>query len=307
MGDFQLDFRPPSLEKVFERTLLGRRFKHVFEPHVVYRLVKARDAAELADVVRSDSLDILAQTSEVEYSLTNIILTRKDVPEGTAERPQAQELFSWRITQKYFFDPTFGGVLGANSPIVWEPTLSLTGFHYIPGRRLSPVVSDVKIAPFSHFDTELKLDVSPYGKGILDSGVTSHVKFGPYGLAFTDFYINKNTYAFPPSETSGSAGSGTSTPTTLPFSYHLLNVLATFGDFDRKGFSGAAGANYNLVQKVAAGAVAQVSYNFGCFGLNFEYQRFSLTALRQEHVFRAAISLANIGTFGDFKPRDRLY
>jgi LPS-assembly protein len=307
MGDFRLDFRPPSLEKVFERTLLGRRFKHVIEPHVVYRLVKARDAAELADVVRSDSLDILSQTNEVEYSLTNIILARKDVPEGTAEKPQAQELFSWRITQKYFFDPTFGGVLSPNSPIVWEPTLSLTGFHYIPGRRLSPVVSDVKIAPFSHFDTELKLDVSPYGKGILDSGVTSHLKLGPYGLAFTDFYINKNTYAFPSSATSGSAGSTTSAPTTLPFSYHLLNVLATFGEFDRKGFSGAAGANYNLVQKVAAGAVAQVSYNFGCFGLNFEYQRFSLTALRQEHVFRAAISLANIGTFGDFKPRDRLY
>jgi hypothetical protein len=86
-----------------------------------------------------------------------------------------------------------------------------------------------------------------------------------------------------------------------------LNLLATYGDFNRKGVSGAFGVDYNLVQKIAAGAVGQLSYNFGCFGINVEYQRFSLTALRVENVFRVAISLANIGTFGDFKPRDRLY
>jgi len=86
-----------------------------------------------------------------------------------------------------------------------------------------------------------------------------------------------------------------------------LNLLATYGDFNRKGLSGAFGVNYNLVQKIAAGGVGQLSYNFGCFGLNVEYQRFSLGTIRQENVFRVAISLANIGTFGDFKPRDRLY
>jgi LPS-assembly protein len=298
LGDLSLDLRPPSFEKVFSRSLWGRRLKHVIEPDIVYRLVKARDPEELANVVRYDDLDILSQTNEVEYSLTNIILARKDVPAGTTDVPQARELISWRISQKYYFDPTFGGVLGPNNPIVWEPTLSLTGFHFIPGRRMSPVVSDLKIAPFSFYDTELKLDLSPNGQGILDAGITSHVRHGVYGLAFTDFYINKDTYINLPSE------STSPTPTT---SYHLLNLLATFGDFNRKGASGAFGVDYNLVQKIAAGAVGQLSYNFGCFGINVEYQRFSLTTLRVENVFRVAISLANIGTFGDFKPRDRLY
>jgi LPS-assembly protein len=86
-----------------------------------------------------------------------------------------------------------------------------------------------------------------------------------------------------------------------------LNLLATYGDFNRKGLSGAFGVDYNLVQKVAVSDVGQLSYNFGCFGINVEYQRFSLGTLRQENVYRVAISLANIGTFGDFKPRDRLY
>ena len=307
LGDFSLDLRPPSLEKVFARPLWGRRLKHVIEPDIVYRLVQARNPEELANVVRYDDLDILCQTSEVEYSLTNTILARKDVPAGTTDTPQAQELISWRISEKYYFDPTFGGVLGPNKPIVWEPTLSLTGFHFIPGRRLSPVVSDLKIAPFSFYDTELKLDLSPNGQGILDAGITSHVRHGVYGLAFTDFYINKDTYIGLLSGTSSSPSTTTTTSTTATTSYHLLNLLATYGDFNRKGLSGALGVNYNLVQKIAQGGVAQLSYNFGCFGINVEYQRFSLTTLRLENVYRVAISLANIGTFGDFKPRDRLY
>jgi LPS-assembly protein len=329
LGDFSLDLRPPSFEKVFAKSLWGRRFKHVIEPDIVYRLVKARNSEELANVVRYDDLDILCQTNEVEYSLTNTILARKDAPAGTTDKPQAQELISWRISQKYYFDPTFGGVLGSNNPIVWEPTLSLTGFHFIPGRRLSPVVSDLKVAPFSFYDTELKLDLSPNGQGILDAGITSHIRHGIYGLAFTDFYINKDTYisllsrtASTPSATTTSSPTPmsfaeylllpphpttTTTSTTPTTSYHLLNALATFGDFDRKGLSGALGVNYNLVQKIVAGGVAQLSYNFGCFGLNVEYQRYSLTTLRIENVYRIAISFANVGTFGNFKPRDRLY
>jgi LPS-assembly protein len=304
LGDFSLDLRPPSFEKVFARSLWGRRVKHVIEPDIVYRLVKARNAEELANVVRYDDLDILCQTNEVEYSLTNTILARKDVPDGTTDKPQAQELVSWRVAQKYYFDPTFGGVLGPNNPTVWEPTLSLTGFHFIPGRRMSPVVSDLKVAPFSFYDTELKLDLSPNGQGILDAGITSHIRHGAYGLAFTDFYVNKNAYTTPLSESVRSPSRIATTPTT---SYHLLNLLATFGDFNRKGLSGAFGVNYNLVQKIAAGGVGQLSYNFGCFGLNVEYRRFSLGTFRQENVYRVAISLANVGTFGNFRPRDRLY
>jgi LPS-assembly protein len=307
LGDFSLDLRPPSFEKVFARSLWGWRLKHVIEPDLVYRLVKARNPEELAKVVRYDDLDILAQTNEVEYSLTNIILARKDVPDGIADKPQAQELISWRISQKYYFDPTFGGVLGPSNPIVWEPTLSLTGFHFIPGRRLSPVVSDLKMAPFSFYDTELKLDLSPNGQGILDAGITSHVRHGVYGLAFTDFYVNKNAYTNLLSEPTSSPSTTTTSSTTPTTSYHFLNLLATFGEFNRKGVSGAFGVNYNLVQKIAAGAVGQLSYNFGCFGLNVEYRRFSLGTFRQENVYRVAISLANVGTFGNFRPRDRLY
>jgi LPS-assembly protein len=86
-----------------------------------------------------------------------------------------------------------------------------------------------------------------------------------------------------------------------------LRTVATWGDVNRKGFSGAAGLDYNFAQGIAHQVVGQTSYNFGCFALNLEYRRFALGTLRRENVFRVALSLANVGTFGNLRPRERLY
>ncbi len=299
LGEFSVDLRPPSLAKVFSRPIFGYRFKHAIEPDVRYRLVRAREAENLRDVVRYDQLDILTQTNEVEYSLTNSFLVRKDAPEGKTEKPQARELLSWRLSQKYYFDPTFGGALEPGTKNVFEPTVSLTGFAFAQGRRLSPVVSVVKLAPSSNYDTELRADLNPSGGGVLNAGITSHVRRGPLGLEFTDFFINR-TATLPTPLMPSTALS------RLP-SFNLLRVVATYGEVNRKGLSGAFGIDYNLAQRIAHQVVSQVSYNFGCFALDFEYRRFVLGTLRRENQFRVALSLANIGTFGNLKPRERLY
>jgi LPS-assembly protein len=299
LGEFTLDLRPPSLEKVFSGSFAHRRFKHVVEPDITYRLVRVRDAQNILDVVRYDDVDILAETNEVEYSLANSILARKDVPDDSPDKPPARELISLRLSQKYYFDPTFGGALVPGGRFVFDPTISLTGFAFAQGQRLSPVVSVLKFAPFSNYDTELRADLNPNGGGVLNAGITSHIRRGRAGLAFTDFFINRtavlNTSVIPPVPAS-----------QLP-SFHLLRTVATYGDANRKGFSGAFGLDYNFAQQIAHQVVGQVSYNFGCFALDLEYRRFALGTLRRENVFRVALSLANVGTFGNLKPRERLY
>ncbi len=298
LGEFTVDVRPPSLERVFSRPRWGQRFKHVIETNVRYRLVRARDPETLLDVVRYDQMDILAETNEFEFSLTNALLMRKDVPDGEAEKPQARQLISWRISQKYYFDPTFGGALDPGRRTVFEPTISLTGFNFAQGRRLSPVVSVLKFSPHSNYDTELRADISPTG-GILNAGITSHLHHGPVGLSITDFFINRTAGLSTPVLPSGPVSS-------LP-SFHLLRAVATFGEVNRKGFSGAFGMDFNFSQRVAHQAVSQVSYNFGCFALDFEFRRFALGDVRRENQFRVAVSLANIGSFGNLKPREKLY
>jgi len=299
LGEASLDLRPPSLERVFTHPRWGRRFKHVIEPQIRYRLVRAHDNAELKEVVLFDQTDILTETNEVEYSLTNSILFRKDVPDSQSDKPQARELISWRISQKYYFDPTFGGMLVAGQRVVFEPTISLSGFAFAQGRNLSPVVSVLKFSPFSNYDTELRADFSPNGGGVLNAGITSHLRRGPMGLAFTEFFINHTAAPLTPGT---SVGGQALTP-----SFNLLRAVASYGEANRKGFSGAFGLDFNFTQRVAHQIVSQLSYNFGCFALDFEFRRFALGDLRRENQFRVALSLANIGTFGNLKPREKLY
>jgi len=302
LGDFSLDLRPPSLERVFQRRLWGHRIKHVIEPDIRYHLVRSGDKENIGDVIRFDQIDVLSETNEFEYSLTNTLMARKDTADstdGSGASPQALDIVSLRLSQKYYFDPTFGGALVPGQKVVWEPTLSLTGFAFAQGRHLSPIVSVLKVAPFSNYDTEVRADINPSGGGILNAGITSRVHRGPLGLAFTDFFVNRTAalLTLPPPGTNLSR---------LP-SFNLLRTVATYGDVNRKGFSGALGLDYNFAQGIAQQLVSQASYNFGCFGLDVEYRRFALGTLRRDNSYRVGISLSNVGTFGNLKPRERLY
>ena len=298
MGDFSLDIRPPSLEKVFSRPVDGYRIKHVIEPDIQYRLVRATDPQDIMDVVRFDNLDTMAETNEIEYSLNNAILVRKDVADGQPV-PQARELLSLRLSQAYYFDPTFGGALQPGRDIVWQPTTALTGFAFAQGRRLSPMVSVLKLAPSSSYDTELRADFSPNGGGVLNAGITSNLHRGLMGLSLTDFFISRTAAQLTPVLPA--------TPLSQIPSFNLLRTLATYGNVDHNGFSGAFGVDYNFVEGVAHQVVGEGGYRFSCFAVNVEYRRFSLGPLRQENEFRVAVSLANIGTFGNLRQNERLF
>ena len=298
LGDFSLDLRPPTVERVFKGRIHHYRLKHVIEPDVRYNLVRATNAQQLTDIVRFDETDILAQTSEIEYSLKTTLYGRPDVPDDQPDKPQARELVSLSVAQKYYFDPTFGGVLRTGN--FWQPTLDLTGFAFAVGRRLSPVVTVLKVAPFSNFDTELRADISPTG-GVLNAGITSSVRRGEFGLQATDFFVDRMQFL------------GLVVP-TVPLSSvvtqppsHLFNTRITYGRTEHKGFSGAFGINYNFTEGIANGLVGQVTYNFNCFGIDIGYNRFNLGPLRDENQFRIAISLSNVGAFGNLRTRDRLY
>jgi len=310
-AELGFDLRPPSLEKIFANPHHGYRLKHVIEPDIQYHLVRARNPQNIMDIVRFDAMDIFTDTNDVEYSLTNSLLARKDVPDDSPDMPQARDIFSWRLSQKYYFDPSFGGALVEGQNNVFASTIDLTGFAFEHGQRFSPVDSVLKFAPFSNYDTEVQTDVSPSGEGgIVDAGITSHVKTGLLGLSLTDFFINKSSYFSSLLEGSGTTASPLTLAPLQPLpptpldAFHLLGALVTWSDPNRRGFSGTFGIDYNFQQKIFQHSVNQVSYNFGCFAIDVEYQYYNLGPLRRESQFRVALSLANVGTFGNLKQHD---
>ncbi|MBA0088340.1 MAG: LPS assembly protein LptD, partial [Acidobacteria bacterium Pan2503] len=127
-GDFAVELRPPSFERFFgtEKNKVRRRYKHSIEPAITYRYVTGVN--NFASFIRFDSDATLTDTSEVEYGFTQR-LYRKDSGD------QPQELISWRIAQKHYFDATFGGAIVNGQRNVFQALDSISPFAFAFGPR----------------------------------------------------------------------------------------------------------------------------------------------------------------------------
>ena len=76
-----MEIRPPALDRVYDREFLGRKWKHVIEPRVIYRYVTGVD--NFSRILRFDERDILSNTSEVEYAVVNRLYAKR-----TSEKPE---------------------------------------------------------------------------------------------------------------------------------------------------------------------------------------------------------------------------
>jgi LPS-assembly protein len=136
-GEFTLDLRPPTLERFFDRSSLKKdkprqRYKHTVEPAITYRYVTGVN--NFADFIRFDTDATLTDTNEIQYGFTQRLFCK----EGDG---QPQELVSWSIFQKHFFDPSFGGAALPGVRNVFQALNSITPLPPAPstGRPSSAI------------------------------------------------------------------------------------------------------------------------------------------------------------------------
>jgi LPS-assembly protein len=111
------------------------KWKHVIEPEIVYRYVTGVN--DFARFLRFDEDDTLTDTNEVEYGFTQRLFRRHE------KRIATQELVTWHVAQKHFFDPTFGGALVPGQRNVFQTLDLFTPFAFADtARHFSPLVSD---------------------------------------------------------------------------------------------------------------------------------------------------------------------
>ena len=327
-----LEVRPPSLERVFDKEFLGRKWKHVVEPRVVYRYVAGVDNFD--HILRFDERDILSDTNEVEYSIvnrlfskrvlptatdcgpegipTNLILGgqapqddvpwgRDDPPEPTCKaEPQVRDVVTWELAQKYFIDPTFGGALVPGRRNVFATTDDLTGIAFLAGeRRLSPLISRLRAQTSNRTDAEWDLDYD-FRNGWINAStalVNYHLK--AFTLGGGDAFLRA------PGETLTSAAASPATP--APVMFNQFRILLGYGYPNKRGFSGAANVGFDANLNFLQYAAIQTTYNWDCCGISAEFRRFNLGTVRDENQFRFTFALANIGAFGNLSRRDRLF
>jgi LPS-assembly protein len=280
-GEFTVDLRPPTLERFFERAKTKRKYKHSIEPVLTYRYVTGVN--NFADFIRFDSDSTITDTNELEYGVTQRLFVKDEGDD------QARELISWRLVQKHFFDPTFGGAAVPGERNVFQALNSITPFAFALGSvHWSPIVSDFTVSPGSRYDIEQILEYDPTIEKLTTIGTLLKLKpYSQYFITVAHFRLDAD-------------------PILQPFS-NQVRTLFGYGSLNGRGFSAAAGISYDLTNNTLQNQLLQVSYNGKCCGLALEYRRIALGQVRTENQFRVAFILANIGTFGNLRRQEKIY
>ena len=319
-----VEIRPPALERVYDRELWGRKWKHVIEPRVIYRYVTGVD--NFAQILRFDDRDILSNTNEVEYGVINrlyakrtstktdcdatgmasLVIGRPAVPSTIPwdrpaeageipcrQEPQVREVLTWELAQKYFLDPTFGGALIPGQRNVFTTTVDLTAIAFLTdARRLSPLISRLKFQATNRTEAEWDIDYDFQKSRINASTIFLNYRYGSYTIGGGSAFLQAPT--------------ATPTPTGQQ-AFDQFRLLFGYGQPNRRGFSGATNLGFDANLGVLQYAAIQTAYNWDCCGFSVEYRRFNLGSVRNENQFRFNFALANIGSFGNLRRQEKLF
>ncbi len=92
-GEFDLDIRPPALEKDYLNPDGSERFKHVIEPYITYRKTGGI-GEEFEEIIRFDERDAIANTNEFEYAVVNRFFIQRsasDIARGRIRKREDRE------------------------------------------------------------------------------------------------------------------------------------------------------------------------------------------------------------------------
>jgi LPS-assembly protein len=221
--------------------------------------------------------------------------------------PQQQEWFSWRLTQRYFFDPTFGHAVLTGRRNIFDSTLALSGIAFLTEpRNISPLISRMRFRTSGHTDVEWDFDYDTGATKFTSSNIFLDARKGQLfgGVSYALLNAPGRFYT----ESIDTNNNDQETLTSSPVSnFKQMRVLGGFGDPNRPGLALAANAGIDInLGQIQYGAI-QATYNWNCCGLTVEYRKYELGAVRNEGTERFNFTIANIGGAGNLRRAQRLF
>ena len=293
-ADLDLDLRAPGLAKVFRHGDGTPWFKHVIEPFVEYRRIKGIDDFDRTPLI--DERDLIADTNEVEYGVTNRFFVKRRTYDGSEQ--QTHELLSLTVSQKYFFDPTFGGALQRGQRNQFFPINTLSGFAFEGVERdSSPLNLKARLYPTSTLSADLRLNYDTrfhslrdlivgmwFGKGIFSFGQTWY-----YTRRIVDDKLSADQLLFDPTTFPGNQfdfSASVGNRTHGPYSSFSISY-----DFRDQLFNGQPRDRRFIYLTTTSG------WAWNCCGFEVQHVTFN-AGNRNESRFVFAFTLKGIGTFG---------
>jgi LPS-assembly protein len=326
----ELEIRPPVVERTFDSPFLNKIFrgevKHTIEPEITYRYVTGIN--NFQNILRFDEVDVASDTNELEYGVTQRLFLKPgrfhpcrpaelgkpaempdtteddnqpdDTPNGkpapTTPRCGTREFFSWRVAQKTFFNENFGGAVIDGRRNILETTLNFSGIAFLTEpRSISPLISRLRIRPSDKVDVEWDFDY--------DTGAT---KFTTNNL-FVDVRQNDFFAGFSLARLNAPGRFYTDGLASSTSNFNQMRVLLGDGKPTKEGLSAAASGAFDLRLGQLQYASVQASYNWNCCGINVEYRKYELGAVRNEGTETFSFTLANIGSAGNLRRAASLF
>jgi LPS-assembly protein len=275
--DVSVDVILPSLARVFDApSWMGDKVKHIIEPRVTYKYAGGID--NFANLIRFDETDLLSNTNQVEFSVTNRLLAKE-------KNGNVTDFVTWQVWYDRYFDPTFGGAIVPGIRNVLQSSLDLTGYGYLDGRRRSsPVVSALRLQ--SRVGLEWRADYDPIRHNVVNSTLALDGRIKEYRVSVAHTEIKTNTLLSP--------------------NANQFRGSLTYGSDTRRGFSYGFNAAYDYRVGVMQYTQTQLTYNTDCCGLSVQYYRFAV-GTRNESQVRVSFAVSNIGAFGTLKRQERVF
>jgi LPS-assembly protein len=278
--DVEVSLRTPELEGNFHSGWLGD-FKHIVEPTLTYRRIHG--ITDPNETIRFDDEDAIADTNEIEYGIVNRIMRQRKTRPGMIEN---YEVLSFKVVQKYYFDPTFGGAFLPGEVNQFYPLDTLTGFSATGiERSSSPVSMSLRVMPRSGISYDVRADYDPKFNRLRDTSLWAAWQQDKLSLAST--FVKAN--ALEPGA----------------FSANHIQAQVGYGSLSR-GFSAGVSLSYNLQTHTLLNSNSRLNYIWNCCGISLDFQQFDLN-LRAESRITFSFSLKGIGNFGNLKGPERLF
>ena len=344
-ADFEAEFdlRPPIIERTFDsgwfRKLFGEDVKHTIEPLLTYRYVSGID--NFSQVLRFDATDVASNTNELEYGQTQRLFLRRsgDRPcrasgsaadaaellgyagaqgdeveapgEAAGRRDEAEQIcgdrewITWRLAQKFFFNPNFGGAVNTTGPrSILDTTLNFSGISFMTGPRdLSPLISRLRVRTSEKMDVEWDFDYDFVAGKYTSNNFYADVHWGDPDVRSKQYVFAGLGYA----RLNAPARSYVEGVVSSVADFNQMRVLLGFGKPTRPGLSAAASAGLDLdLGSVQYGAI-QTSYNWNCCGVSVEYRKYELGTARNDNGYKFNFTLANIGSAGNLRRSEQVF
>ena len=294
-ADFVLKMSAPIIERIFVPPAwlhLGEKLKHVIEFNATYEDVSGisgvsrTGVSEVNRIIRLDSTDILSDTNQLSFDMTNR-LYKKD------KNGIVTEVLNWHLSYARYFDPTFGGAVvgtataGQRNVILEALEMSPYTFFYEP-RNYSPIESSLLVTPVPFLSFEYRSAYDPLQHKFIDHAISSTFRRAKYSFTVSDTAI-------------------TSKPLLVP-SADQITLAGAYGTNIRRGWNAGGSVTFDLLLNRALYEFGQLTYNTNCCGFSFEIRRFnsySIVPSQDQYLF--SFTLANLGTFGSMQKQDRVF